>query len=395
MPEFTQTPAPPSLDEVNRIAAYPDPVIRNLQITHCYHELSSVLAKRTGPLANWCTFATWASKQAGQSIRKEDFKRALETLFTAVPTTQQAVAEVVVLAQEIGVRRERDVLLKTIWEVLNPLGALERASDAVARGNQKVFAEIGYAFARFEAECLHDTTFDGENIARFCESLRDGDPPEGQRSLRQAFACYYQAFFENDPKIRAELLLLANVEIGFHEQTRLQPEIAEALDASIVDPGEFVRRVGAILFPYRGWVVYLLWGFMRLIHQWTHLDEAITHLLALARQQVRLLLTETLMGLEFPDGIRLRLGDDLHAAFPALLKQLTHPDLCHLMERIDPTPDSLQETGALDWADLPDRLHFIVDLFRCYEETASLLSAPFTPEQINDLKAGRLPKGTL
>ena len=62
----------PTLAEVGQIAAVADPVVRNLQITQCYHELALALAERTGPSANWCTFATWASNQAGVTIRKED-----------------------------------------------------------------------------------------------------------------------------------------------------------------------------------------------------------------------------------------------------------------------------------------------------------------------------------
>lgn len=45
-------PAIPDLDEVRRIANVADAVIRNLQITQCYHELSTVLALRTGMAAN-------------------------------------------------------------------------------------------------------------------------------------------------------------------------------------------------------------------------------------------------------------------------------------------------------------------------------------------------------
>ena len=71
-------PSPPTVAEVERIAALPDPVIRNLQITQCYQALSVAMAQRTGLRANWCTFATWASKQAGQTIRKEDLSRMLE-----------------------------------------------------------------------------------------------------------------------------------------------------------------------------------------------------------------------------------------------------------------------------------------------------------------------------
>ena len=93
-----------------------------------------------------------------------------------------------------------------------------------ARGNKKVFEEIGREFARFFSTCLNDATFDADKISRFCNELRPGDPPDGQGYLRHAFTCYYQSFFESDAKKCAELLLLANIDIGFHEQTRLQPE---------------------------------------------------------------------------------------------------------------------------------------------------------------------------
>ena len=73
----------PTVAEVERIAAVSDPVIRNLQITQCYHELAVALTTRTGICANWCTFATWASKQAGQTIRQEDLVRVFDERFCA------------------------------------------------------------------------------------------------------------------------------------------------------------------------------------------------------------------------------------------------------------------------------------------------------------------------
>jgi hypothetical protein len=134
---------------------------------------------------------------------------------------------------------------------------------------------------------------------------------------------------------------------------------------------------------------------MRFIQRPALFDIVINRLITVARQQVRLLLTEHLMVLCFPHGVRLRLGEDLRAEFPAALKQITRPELRALLEQIDPTPDSLRETGAVDWADLPDRLHFIVDLFRCYQEAPDLWEPPFTPDQVTAVKAGRLPSGPL
>lgn len=385
----------PTIAEVDQIATLSDPVIRNLQITQCYHELSAVAAERTGPSANWCTFATWASRQAGQTIRKEDLVRALESVLNTAPSTTKAIKGVATIAQHMGAKRDIEAIPKSVWDVLNPAEAFDRASNAVGRGNKKVFEEIGREFARFFSTCLHDATFDADKIVRFCDELRPGDPPDGQRYLRQAFTRYYQSFFEADTKTRAELLLLANIEVGFHEQTRLQPEITESLDVAFVDPKQFTLHLLKTIFPYGGWLARGRLFLMRLLSRVIPFDEAITMLIDAARRQVRLIITEHLMTIGFPHGVRLRLGEDLNAEFPPSLQQITNPDLRVLLQRIDPTPDSLHETGATDWADLPDRIHFIIDMFRCYQEYRDLLDPPFTPDQIVALKTGHLPCGKL
>jgi hypothetical protein len=65
------------------------------------------------------------------------------------------------------------------------------------------------------------------------------------------------------------------------------------------------------------------------------------------------------------------------------------------VEQIDPTPDSTRDSGASDWANFPERLHFIADLFRCYQESPDVFEPPFTAEQVAVLKAGRMPEGAL
>lgn len=385
----------PTSAEVDRIAALADPAIRNLQITQCYHELAAALTRRMGMSANWCTFATWASKQAGQTIRKEDFAQTLENLLRAAPFSAQSMTDLVVSAQALGSAQSEEEIEESVAAVLNPLAAFDRASQAVARGNRKVYEEIGREFARFAAQCLNDPAFDAENIARFCAELRPGEPPDGQRYLRQAFTRYYQAFFEHDAKTRAELLLLANIEIGFHEQTRLQPEIAAAMDAAFVDPRQFRRRLIKALFPRRGWLVEVRLLLLRLFDRPSPFDAALDLLLAEARRQARLIITEYVMTIGLPHGVYLRLGADVPAEFPASLRQIALPDLRALLDRIDATPDSTHGSGAVDWARLPDRLHFIADLFRCYHEARDLFEPPFTPEQVAALKSGKMPAGRL
>src|SRR3974390_19435 len=76
-----QATAAPTIDDVRRIAAIASPVIRNLQITECYARLSAaVAASGGGPGANWCTYATWASRQGGATIRGEDLLDDLQRL---------------------------------------------------------------------------------------------------------------------------------------------------------------------------------------------------------------------------------------------------------------------------------------------------------------------------
>ena len=388
----------PTVAEVDRIAGLVDPVIRNLLITQCYHELAVAMVTRTGISANWCTFATWASKQAGQTIRKEDFARLLETVRRSTPVAVRsepdvaATTQAVAAAQALGSTRSQ---AQAVADVLNPLAAVARASDAVGRGNKKVFEEIGREFARFFAACLDDLVFDAGKITHFCEELRPGEPPDGQQYLRQAFKHYYRAFFESETKTRAELMLLANIEIGFHEQTRLQPEIAEAMDAALIDPGPFRRQVIEALFPYRGWLVWVRLLLLRLFGRPSPLDTALDALLAEARRQAHLVITEYMMTIGLPRGVRLRLGADIPREFPAALRQIVLPDLHLLLERFDPTPDSTRDSGTVDWSHLPDRLHFIIDLFRCYHESPDLFEPPFSAEQTAALKAGRLPEGRL
>jgi hypothetical protein len=123
-------------------------------------------------------------------------------------------------------------------------------------------------------------------------------------------------------------------------------------------------------------------------------DPVANLLLDEARRRARLVITKAVMRIGLPHG-RLHLGDDLTADYPEMLRQIALADLLALLGQLDPTPDSTRDSGAADWALLPERLHFISDMFRCYHDSADLFDPPFLPSQVAALKAGRRPDGAL
>ena len=132
-----------------------------------------------------------------------------------------------------------------------PFDAFERTSDAVARGNRKVFEEIGYEFARYLHDVPPDAGADSPQLRAFLAGLRDGRaarrpalPRAGVHALRAARPRRRAA------GARAELLLLANLEIGMHEQTRLQPEIRESLDSPYAVKQDLDRRLSQRCLPW-------------------------------------------------------------------------------------------------------------------------------------------------
>jgi hypothetical protein len=310
--------------EVQEIAALRDPVIRNLRITECYSRLAAAMESGC---ANWCTYATWASRQAGRTIRGEDLHDRLERELGGAAELLHPIRSFWRVLLRRGLLRPETRLGALVHRLHTPFDAFELASDAVARGNLKVFAEIGREFARW---------------------LDDGVVPSEPPLLRQAFARYARA-----PS--AEQMVLANLEIGLHEQTRLQPEIREAMDAALSPK----RRV-------------LTWPLQRKLTQLS-----------------RRVITDSLMVLTLPGEV-LWLGRHLEAA-----GEVVDPELRELIARYEPVPPVLDDCGAEDWSVLAQRMHYIVHLFRAYHEDEALSSPPFTPAQVERLLAGELPEGEL
>ena len=379
----------PTIDDVARIAAIRDRVLRNLEITACYAELSTALRARVGPGADWCTFATWASRQAGSTIRGEDF---LDRLGRRLRHKARLLAPVQSLHRWLlrrGVFEPQTRLGRVIAAVHTPFDAFERASEAVAEGNLKVFEEIAYQFARFLAEVPPDARADSDAFRAFSAGLRPGGPPDGQQLLTEAFAHYQQARDDADPAGRAAWILLANLKIGLHEQTRLQPQIAGAIDAPLTTARDLGARVLHAWIPgSRRWP--------RLLQRpaGSALGLAATGVRRAMTSITREIITEALMVLALPTGV-LSLGRDLDAPVPPVFAGTTHAALLRFIAEHDPCAPGTSRCGAEDWCDLRQRMHYILHLFRAYAEEPALFRPPFTPGQIVSFRSGVIPEGEL
>lgn len=378
----------PSVEEVRRIAAIANPVIRNLEITHCYSRLAAAFATRSGEGANWCTYATWASRQAGRTVRGEDM---LEHLGRKLGDGRWLLHPIATLWRRL-LRRglfQRETRIGRLTAALHtPFDAFECASDAVARGNLKVFEEIGLEFARYLQECPPDAAADSSPpFQRFLDRLRPGDPPEGQRYLRQAFAEYERRRLERDPKARAELTVLANLEIGLHEQTRLQPEIREALDAAYATQEDLGRRALEALFPSAA----------RWRSVFRRPAAAVVGVVAAGAQRsasrlAREVITESFLVLSLPGRV-LALGTHLTDAYPEALGEPADADLTELLARFEPIAPAPDDCGARDWSDLRQRMHYIVHMFCAFHLSKELFRPPFSPEQVASFSRGIVPDG--
>ena len=282
------------------------------------------------PAANWCTFATWASRQAGRTIRGEDAIGFIQEWLGRERSLLHPLESFGRWLLRRGLFDSTSRLGRLMKRMHTPFDAVELASDAVARGNLKVFEEIAPVFA--------------------------GKPPSAPL-LVEAFAAYEQG-----------RLLYANLCIGLHEQTRLQPEIAEALDAPYVTAEELGRMLCGT-------------SHRRLAKVVGTLAQPIQRPLAeLAREAI----THSLMILALPER-RLFLGAHLPdpAPFPARRRGA--------VARFE--PHGADNCGARDWSSLDERMHYISHLFRAFAADVKLAGPPFTPEQVKSFQAGVIPEG--
>ena len=208
---------------------------------------------------------------------------------------------------------------------------LTLSSRQICLGNKLVLEDIGRQTARFLDE-LGDLMQPAQaELERFLRGLEPGPPcAGGQDLLRSAFTSYYRAKFEHDPERKHQTMLLGNLEALLHEHYKLQPHIEAAM------PG-----------PAREWLTSAFMAF------WAGGEE-----LDVSRDVPK---------------FRGRV-------FPPTLSTIRVQGLASFLRTWDAAAGGLAGSGATDWSQLPQRLAYVVPLFRSRHLNEALFCAPFKPE---------------
>lgn len=369
------------LEEIERVTKLSEPVIRNLWITQHYYSLMGGLGVVLGLTnANWSTFATWASKTAGQSIRGEEIPKEFQILLVKQAKLHEELSQA--LKHLPGASKIE------IDPLAIPRAVLANVSEQIAIGNLKVFAELAPLFVKFWGRFGDRTRRTEPELKAFVDQLRPGpinpDGSGGQDLLKTAFTSYFAATRAKTLKETAEFILYGNLLIGLHEQTRLQPYIAGALDAPF-EESSYERLLAA----EPDWLE-------------TVVRPVFRRVLALLRKGLEddweRLATRYLMTLSLPGGQILELGEDIPVGatpFPEVLNPLEDAELKRLVSTYDPYLDTLKGSGAKNWTVIDNRMAFIADLFRSRQQDPSLFDRPFSKAQLEALASGQVPVGPL
>jgi len=377
---------PLDADGVRAVVAIPDPILRNLWITQSYFDLGTRLQRALGGTdRTWCGFAVWASDTAGQSIRGEELPRIVRDILREHVADTDSVNRRLRPLRAAGAADalSADHLVRAITEAVADVGR------HIAHGNTLVYAELAPLFVAFVEHCERDdpATFSAEELTSLLTEAAGGSPAA---DVLAAFEWWRRAIVTTDERDRAFAVLAANVLAVAHEQRRLQPDIAAAIDAGLLTAAQIMDKV---------------------LPRWSPdvLDKLVAALVGeplqrIVRRAWQQMTTELLMTLRVPGAV-LRLRDDVPPLadgqrWPATLAELVdHPEIVAAAVAVYGTWDRTSGTGvhdgAHDWAVLHQRMSYIVNLFRSRQRDPSLAAHPFTDEQLAAMRSGKVPPGPL
>ena len=365
---------PPRIRQI--IGLESDPARRNLLITQSYHDLATALSLALGQQnANWCHFACWASCTAGTFIRNEQipglFRSLIEKSRGYRETTERLANDIDDLPVEGHI---------TLGELIGGIAA--NISTCITQGNLAVYSELAPLFSLMIEQLPPSHIPAAEKLAAIQSTLKEGDTPSGgQQLLRDAVANYFKAQVTSDPAEKAQVILLANAQVGLHEQIRLQPYIQKSLAALFEESIEALHH--NLTTPRPKNLKRRL--YLAVLHLMLHPLEG------KLQELWEKLATDILMTLKVPDET-LRLGKPLPPPrglplYPAALSEIRHEELRHLLLNYDALTMKKREVAAKDWTRLEERMCYILNLFRSRQQVATLFQPPF-PQSAREGLAG-------
>ena len=165
-----------SKDYIQSVIEYENLVVRNLQVTQGYYRLSQGMKRcMGGKNVSWCSFATHASKTAGQALRHE-----LMPGFLKSAMIRMAGYDNTFLFLTVGLGNQDPPLPEERHSRLGE--SLRRVSQLISQGNITVFEELAWPFASFIKTFKSDWNYDEEKLQAFLETnFQFGPLLEGDR----------------------------------------------------------------------------------------------------------------------------------------------------------------------------------------------------------------------
>ncbi|MCZ6672174.1 MAG: hypothetical protein O7C75_04465 [Verrucomicrobia bacterium] len=353
-----------------------DPALRNLLITQSYHDLATSLNQILGQQnANWCHFATWASRTAGTFIRNEEIPGIFRGLIEKSRGYREMVNR---LEHKIrGIHSKADTT--SLGEL--PSAITADVSIQITLGNLKVYSELAPLFAIMITK-FQSNRSNKEKVQSIISTLKEGSTQSGgQQLLKDAVTNYFKAHKTTDPDEKAEILLLANGQVGLHEQIRLQPYIQKSIDALV---GVSIQAMHEDLYAASPKSFK-----ERLLSTLDHMVHPIEGKLQVLWEKMA---TRVLMTLKVP-GKTLHLGKPLPPPkglplYPKALRKIKNEELKNLLLHYGALKIGKHETPARDWVRLDQRMRYIFDLFRSRQQVSNLFNQPFKRSKQQKIMSG-------
>ena len=345
-------------------------VVRNLQVTQGYFRISNAMKKYVSSKnVNWTSFATHASKTAGQALRHELMPGLLKSSMLRMGGYDNTF---MFLNEGLG-----SVEPQLSDDQNSRLGeAFRHVSLLISDGNITVFEELAMPFTVFIDNFKDDWDYDQRKLESFLdENFKPGPLSEGgQDYLKEAFTAYYKARYETRAKAKAKYVLTGNLLVGLHEQTRLQPQIEQSMAVPLELFSDNPKSPG--------------------VQKGTNkkFSPLMSGVIAKAFTQMMMLITLPSRDLKLGQTVVAPTGV---TSFPMDLLEIEDPRCLELVRMFETSQDTLSGSGADNWSSLRDRMSFVVDFFRSHQQYRRMWDPPFSEEQAKVIESGHFPAGPL